>query len=50
MTTRSKQPDLPEIRATYEEFDLDGATVAMIADPENDGAWLQSNVVRDVLP
>lgn len=49
MTSRSKRPDDERpIRETYEEFDVDGTTVAMITDPENERAWLQSDVVRDV--
>lgn len=38
------------IRETYEEYDLDAATVAMIADPENEHAWIQSDVTRRIAP
>lgn len=32
------------VRETYEEFDLRDATVAMVSDPENGRAWIQSSV------
>jgi len=34
----------PRVRATYEEYDLDDTRVGMIADPENEHAWVQSDV------
>jgi hypothetical protein len=46
MSTRS-DPDIP-IRETYEEFDLGEVRVAMIADPENGHAWIQSDVAVGV--
>lgn len=36
------------IRASYEEYELEGANVAMITDPENVHAWIQSDVTRSV--
>jgi hypothetical protein len=35
-------PD-PAVRETYEEFQLREATVAMISDPHNEHAWIQSS-------
>lgn len=32
------------VRETYEEFELRDATVAMVSDPENRCAWIQSSV------
>ena len=36
------------IRETYEEYDVGDTRLAMIADPENAHAWIQSDVTRDV--
>lgn len=47
MTATEYHPATPEntdIRATYEEYDLRGTRVGMIADPENEHAWIQSDV------
>lgn len=38
------------IRETYEEYDLGGTRVAMIADPENEHAWIQSDLTWRVVP
>ena len=32
------------VRETYEEFELRDTTVAMVSDPENGRAWIQSSV------
>jgi hypothetical protein len=39
-----------EIRETYEEYTLAGERVAMIADPENTHAWIQSSYTVEVEP
>lgn len=31
------------VRETYEEYDLGAVRVSMIADPENEHAWIQSD-------
>jgi len=36
------------IRATYEEYDVGDTRLAMIADPENEHAWIQSDVTEDI--
>jgi hypothetical protein len=36
------------IRKTAEEFNLNEVPVATIAGPENEHAWIRSNVSRDV--
>ena len=36
------------VRDTYEEYDLEGTHVAMIADPHNEHAWIQSDVTVSV--
>ena len=38
------------VRATYEEYDLRGTRVGMIADPENEHAWIQSDVTVAIEP
>jgi hypothetical protein len=37
------------IRETYEEFELEDATVAMISDPEVTNAWIQSDTVEQIV-
>jgi len=38
------------IRETYEEYDIGDTRLAMIADPENEHAWIQSDVTESVEP
>ncbi len=49
-TTAPDQEGQETIRETYEEFDLGDTTVAMIADPHVDNAWIQSDVVEQIVP
>lgn len=44
------QPNTSIIRETYEEYKLGAATVAMIADPQNTHAWIQSTTTAGVEP
>jgi len=37
-----------EIRETYEEYDVGDARLAMIADPENEHAWIQSDRTDEI--
>lgn len=37
-------PDYNDLRATYEEYDVGDARLAMIADEEDEHAWIQSDV------
>jgi hypothetical protein len=50
MTTTEFSPAAPprDVRASYEEYDLQGTRVAMIADPANEHAWIQSDVTAPV--
>jgi hypothetical protein len=50
MTTTDYYPATPraDVRASYEEYDLQGTRVAMIADPANEHAWIQSDVTTPV--
>lgn len=50
MTTTDHRPAThhPAVRASYEEYDLQGTRVAMIADPANEHAWIQSDVTTPV--
>lgn len=44
-SVRTPAPESEEqIRAVYEEFDADAGHVGLISDPENDYAWIQSDV------
>lgn len=38
------------IEATYEEYDVGDVRLAMIADPDNEHAWIQSDYTADVDP
>lgn len=49
MSELASSADTPVIRATYEEYDLDGTRVGVIADPENGHAWIQSTVSVEVV-
>ena len=40
MTTRSTEAAESAIRETYEEYDVGDTRLAMIADPENEHAWI----------
>ena len=48
MSELTNPTDTPPIRATYEEYDLDGIRVGVLADPENGHAWIQSTVITPV--
>lgn len=37
-----------EIRAIYEEYTLEETSVAMITDPENEYAWIQSSYTMPI--
>lgn len=36
------------IRAGYDEFTVDGTPVAMVFDPENRDAWIQSDLTTTI--
>lgn len=36
------------IRETYEEYDIGETRLAMIADPENEHAWIQSDLTEPI--
>lgn len=38
------------IREVYDEFEVGASTVAMISDPLNEHAWIQSTVVERARP
>lgn len=46
--TRHSEVD-EQIRETYEEYRLGSTRVAMIADPENEYAWIQSDLVQAIV-
>jgi hypothetical protein len=39
-----------DVRAEFTEFDDDGTTIALIRDPENSRAWIESTVSCPVDP
>jgi len=48
MTTRSTEAAESAIRETYEEYDVGDNRLAMIADPENEHAWIQSDLTEAI--
>ena len=48
MTTRSTEAAESAIRETYEEYDVGDTRLAMIADPENEHAWIQSDLTDPI--
>ena len=40
--------DLDQVRETYEEFGVGDTRFALIGDPENEHAWIQSSITVDV--
>lgn len=50
-TPAGPPPSVDEpIRETYAEYDFAGRTIATISDPENDGAWVRSDVTVPARP
>lgn len=47
-TTDTADSTRSEVRETYEEYVIRGETVAMIADPDQTHAWIQSDVTVDI--
>ena len=43
MSAYSAESAEEAIRETYEEYDVGDTRLAMIADPENEHAWIQSD-------
>lgn len=48
--TRSPTADdaQTEVRETYEEYELTDTMVGLIADPENEYSWIQSDTVHSL--
>lgn len=44
MQSENAQREEVTVRAMYEEYDLGDVRVGMISDPENEHAWIQSDV------
>lgn len=42
--------DGPQIRETYEEYDVGESRVGVISDPENEYAWIWSDQVQQLTP
>ncbi|QPV64909.1 hypothetical protein I7X12_10000 [Halosimplex litoreum] len=47
-STGSTEDAAGAIRETYEEYDVGDTRLAMIADPENEHAWIQSDVTEQI--
>lgn len=39
-----------QIRATYEEYKIVDTNLALISDPENESAWIQSDQTVEIQP
>lgn len=50
MTAETASAAGPVIRETYEVYDGDDGPVAVIADPNNEAAWIESDLVQGVVP
>lgn len=50
MTEDAKTGNHPVIRETFEVADTDGDTVGVIADPHNEEAWIESDLVQGIVP
>ncbi|MFB6141370.1 MAG: hypothetical protein ABEJ26_13165 [Halosimplex sp.] len=48
MSTRTTDDAECAIRETYEEYDVGDTRLAMIADPENEHAWIQSDLTEPI--
>jgi hypothetical protein len=42
--------DAANVRETFTEYDEDGTKIAVIQDPENGLAWIESTVSRPIEP
>ncbi|WP_164471591.1 hypothetical protein [Halosimplex salinum] len=47
-STHSAEDADGAIRETYEEYDVGDTRLAMIADPENEHAWIQSDQTEPI--
>jgi len=45
----TQRQDVQQIRETYEEYRVGTTDVGMISDPENEYAWIQSDVVQPIV-
>ncbi|WP_436925372.1 hypothetical protein [Halosimplex amylolyticum] len=48
MATHTTETTDEAIRETYEEYDVGDTRLAMIADPENEHAWIQSDQTEPI--
>ncbi|MFC7098718.1 hypothetical protein [Halobaculum marinum] len=49
MNTDSPNPPAKRYRETYEEQTVGRTTIATIADPDNDDAWIRSTLTQTVI-
>jgi hypothetical protein len=48
MSTGDTTVDDDQIRETYEEFTVGETRIAILTDPENDTAWIQSDLTEEI--
>lgn len=49
MSTQNSTTGVDEqIRETYEEYTVGQTRLSMIADPENEHAWIQSDLTKEI--
>jgi len=48
MTPHSTEAAESAIRESYEEYDIGDTRLAMIVDPENEHAWVQSDLTEPI--
>lgn len=51
MSSRTPAPehDAPELRLVYEEIERPSGTVAEISDPDEEDAWIRSDVTQPIV-
>lgn len=49
MTTARQESAEAAIRELYDEYEADGTRIAVITDPENPDAWIESDIVHAIV-
>ncbi|GAB3041914.1 hypothetical protein [Natronobiforma cellulositropha] len=50
LTDDTTETNAEPIRERYEEYEVGSTRVAVITDPENESAWVLSNVTQRIVP
>lgn len=48
MAQQHSEHEDDEIRAEFDEYVVDGTQVGLVIDPENEDAWIESDLTMDV--